>query len=221
MRNTFLPLVLANLLLSCGGLVAYDASSGNGGNAANGGSTFASTAADSGGFAAASGGGATATGGCANAPVTFEVRPPSNVATNWCIAGAGGCLWWADISNSSGSLTLLDFCTAPCGSCGTPNCSNVSCQVPANLEDGKIEVWDGTYVTYVAASNCGAAQSTCAETTCAPPGQYTCRVCGFHNPSPSTSEGCQRAVLTSEETCVTTVFQYPASAPVVIMMPAE
>jgi len=215
-----LTLVLANLLLSCGGLVAYDASSSNGGNAENGGSTPTSTAAASGGSAAASSGGATATGGCVNAPVTFEVQPPSNVATNWCITGADGCLWWAGISNSSGSLTLLDFCTAPCGSCGTPNCSGVSCQLPANLGDGMTEVWNANYVTYVAASNCGASQSTCALTNCAAPGQYTYTVCGFHNPNPSSSESCQQATAPTP-TCISTTFQYPASAPVVLTMPTE
>lgn len=219
MRIYPFTLFLTQLLPACGGLVADDIHSDN---AASGGPPFVTAFVSSGGAVGTGSGGLPSSGGCANAPVTFQVRPPVNSAIHWCISGILNNLWWADISNnSSGSLMLQDFCTPSCDSCATPDCSGITGQLPAELGDGLTEVWDGNYVIYVAATACDVSLTRCAKTVCAAPGQYTLTVCGYRDSASSQSEPCQRTPTVTELACFSRNFQYPANAPVVQTMPAE
>ena len=190
-----------------------------GGSAGAGGSIVADGGGSSGGTAGTGSGGASTTGGCSGAPVTFQVMPAPNSVTHWCLGQpAGGCSGWFDLRNSVGSLELGGYCRVSCGTCTFEECPPIYCLGPTELTDqGVTQSWDGTYVT---SSTCGASATTCDLTTCAV-GQYTINVCGFPNPDPSSPDGCYQAPSTTNSSCVSVPFEYPAIAPIVVTMPVE
>jgi hypothetical protein len=231
-RSFYIAFVLAQLLVACGGKTASDGDgtvvgSGTGGNTAiNTDSSLGGVSGTSGGNAATVGGtsaiatgGAPTTGGCASTPVTFQVTQTANNATNWCIGQPASCGNWATIGNSSGDLQLETNCTVDCDTCDRKLCHPTLCRPPIELTGQNFtDSWDGTYIT---ASTCGASAESCAQTNCASPGQYTYTACGFPSPTPGWTGGCGEAPSSTPQTCITVYFEYPASAPVVITMPAE
>jgi hypothetical protein len=190
-----------------------------GGSAGAGGSIVTNGGGSSGGTAGAGSGGVSATGGCSGAPVTFQVMPAPNTVTHWCLGHpTGGCSGWFDIRNSVGSLELGSYCGVSCDTCTFEQCPPLTCLGPTELTDqGVTQSWNGTYVT---SSTCGASATKCDLTTCAV-GQYTINVCGFPNPDPGSPDGCYQASSTTNSSCVSVPFEYPATAPIVVTMPAQ
>lgn len=219
MKTHNIGIILVQFALACSGSVG---SGNNGGSSSVGGSNSANTGGASGGTRATGGssGGTTPAGGCAAGPVTFQVMPAPNAVTQWCVGQPGSCSGVTlDIRNSSGSLDLGLLCRISCDTCTLNECPPLACFMPTALTaQGYTQVWDGAYAT---SSTCGASGAACISVNCAAPGHYTVGVCGFPNPDPSSSNACEQASKTTTQTCVTTAFEVPATAPVVVTMPAD
>jgi len=168
------------------------------------------------GSAAGTGGAASAT--CSNGSVTFQVVPAAKESALWCMGAPGGCSsTWLSIRDSAGDMAIANNCGTPCDTCQTLGCPNL-CQVPSELDTaGLTQTWDGTYFT---AGTCGASATSCLDQHCATAGSYTAEICGFANPAPDAGLGCTGAASTTPLTCVEKPFDFPASAPIVVTMPA-
>jgi hypothetical protein len=229
MRNFCFAFILVQFLAACGGKTAAD---GDGTGSGTGGTSVIDTESSLGGASGASGGstanvggtsaiatgGASTTGGCANTPVTFQVMPSGNSATVWCIGTPASCWDRGTISDASGALQLETNCTVNCNTCAMDMCHPTLCWGPVELtEQGLTDAWDGTYVT---ASTCGAQATSCTRTNCASPGKYTYTVYAFTSPDPTNPNGCTQTSSSHPNVSISVDFEYPASAPVVVTIPA-
>lgn len=156
-------------------------------------------------------------GDCTSSTVTFQIVP----AADWCL-GSPGISGKCDppaIRDESGFLELarrVSECEATV--CGNP----VPLPPFEVLGDNTQLATEGFTLTWTGAhyvnDTCGASAHECAHTQCTAYGLYTIDVCGFRNPNPEWSDGCREASDQTPVTIVSTTFDYPASAPVLVTM---
>jgi len=162
-----------------------------------------------------------ASGGCTSATVTFQIVPAANSAISWCLGSPGSsdkCHATA-IRSESGALELAQRASGceveVCGQAvPPPGILGGNSQLTT---EGLTLTWTGAYYAY---ATCGASSAyECAYAQCTALGRYTIDVCGFRNPNPDWSDGCLEAGDQTPVTSVSTTFDYPASAPVLVTMP--
>ncbi len=125
------------------------------------------------------------------------------------------------INVGSSPLWLTNLCKISCETGENTPCHPIICFGPYDASTRVTEQsWDGTYYTLDSILD-GAGQDagTCARTHCAEPGQYAFEICAFINPNPGIADGCSLAPSSTPSVRFQVPFDYPATAPVVAVLP--
>jgi hypothetical protein len=213
-------IVLGCALVACGGLAGDSGlGSGTGTGGATGGSALVG-GSNSGGVTGS--GGSRGGDNCPSTTVNFQVVPPPDSTTSWCMGTPSSVCGGAELTilDAASPLELSNLCVVDCQTCARTLCPPMPCLQPEALTSSGIALmWSGTYQ---ASGSCGSPSTACMAARCAAPGQYQAKVCGFVNPTPSSADGC---FVTSKPdfTCVQVSFDYPptSDAPVVLAMPSQ
>jgi hypothetical protein len=195
---------LVLLLQSCGGRTAYDSMAQG---SATGGVSGAATA---------TGGAAPLVdGGCPQ--VRFEVVSTPGYDTKWCLDPRSDSYKLLEVSSDAGPLVLQGR---------QLNCDHCNSGLPAPpsrseyVSKDTTIIWSGVSHTVSSCSDLG---TDCSTAHCTSAGRYVATVCGYVNPNPEWSGGCDEANDQTPVFCGATEFGYPAGAPVQVTLrpPAE
>jgi hypothetical protein len=198
-----LTLTLCALLSACGGKAERNGSSSTGG------------------MGPTNVGGATATSDCGNAsPVTFQAIAAAGSTAQWCLGSPGLTHDYSvlTVDDASGPINLNPPRMRGCSEC---DLQKAPYPEPPGIVN-RIEVhsstatWDGC--VYVL-SECPEQGSACSTLKSALVAQYTATLCGFVNPNPEWSGGCEEAPDTAPVSCAIVAFDYPTLSPVTVQMP--
>src|SRR4051812_43379624 len=120
-------------------------------------------------------GGAAPPSTCSKASINFRLRVAADSTTTYC-AGVDndlscGMSHWLSIHNSAGAPFPLyaGSCTTSCHTCTEIACTSVCFEPVAIGADGVEHEFDGSYEVF---DRCGGAATSCADSACAPPGEY-------------------------------------------------
>ena len=159
----------------------------------------------SGGAAGSSGSGGSP---CQIASITFELRPATGHAGDYCVGAADACNGtWLSITAPDGTALAIDQgCVTACDACQPIACPAL-CVAPSRLTaDGVTQDWLGSAFM---PSTC-AGSTLCAERSCAPAGRYVAHMCAYADTGPRDGPSCSSAAA---PTCTDVPFDWPPSGP--------